>query len=137
MDDCIFCKVIAGELPCQKVYEDDHVLAFLDIRPINPGHTLLVPKQHAANLLETSLEDAQRLMEVAKKIAPGILKTVGTESFNLAVNNGRSSGQVVFHTHMHIMPRFPADGYAAWQRQDDKHDDLASMAEKIRLQLAS
>jgi histidine triad (HIT) family protein len=135
MDDCIFCKIIKGEIPSQKVYEDDDIIAFLDIRPINPGHTLVVPKTHAANILETSEEDAQKLVAAVKKIAPAILKAVGTESFNLSSNNGRASGQVVFHTHWHIMPRFPADGYEPWSRDDDKHDDLASMAEKIRANL--
>jgi histidine triad (HIT) family protein len=136
MEDCIFCKIVNGDIPSHKLYEDEHTLAFLDIRPINPGHALVVPKAHAANILESSDEDMQRVMAVVKKITPSILKTVGSESFNLSANTGRAAGQVVFHTHLHIMPRHAADGYEPWQRDDDGHDDLGTLAQTIRAHIA-
>lgn len=130
--DCIFCKILDGSIPSQKIYETDDVLVFLDIRPLNPGHCLLIPKRHAENLLETSEQDIASIMAVVKKIAPLILKVVGSDAFNLSSNCGRAAGQIVFHTHFHLIPRLPADGYKHWQRQDDLHDDLPAMAEKIR-----
>ncbi len=135
MDDCIFCKIASGQVPGQTIYEDDDVLAFLDIRPLNPGHTLIIPKRHSDNLLQASEAEAEKIVGVAKKIAPGILKAVGADSFNFTTNCGRAAGQIVFHTHFHLIPRVPADGYRLWSREDDKHDDLASVAEKIRKEL--
>ncbi len=130
--ECIFCKIIDGSIPSQKIYETKDVLVFLDIRPLNPGHCLLIPKHHADNILETSEQDVIALMSVVKKIMPVLLKTVGADAFNLSSNCGRAAGQIVFHTHVHLIPRLPADGYKHWQREDDLHDDLQAMAEKIR-----
>ncbi|OGL92833.1 hypothetical protein A2239_02695 [Candidatus Uhrbacteria bacterium RIFOXYA2_FULL_40_9] len=132
MDDCIFCKVIKGEMPSYKVYEDDYVFAFLDIHPINPGHTILVPKTHTTDMREMDGEIAQHLMSVAQKIAPIIAKQVGTEAFNFTSNIGRAAGQVIFHTHFHIIPRFSTDGYEHWHRDGDVHEDLTELVEKIR-----
>lgn len=122
-------------MPSQKVYEDDQVLAFLDIQPINPGHTLVVPKRHAENFLKTEEEDLAKVMAVVKKITPGILKAVGADSFNLGCNTGRAAGQVVFHTHFHIMPRLSTDGYRLWHPHDDAPSDLKKIAERIREEL--
>lgn len=119
-------------MPSHKVYEDEHVLAFLDIRPVNPGHTLVIPKAHSADMREMSDEDLGRVMAAARKIAPVILKTVGAESFNFTSNVGRAAGQIVFHTHFHIMPRFATDGYKPWERDDDTHVDTAELAKTIR-----
>jgi histidine triad (HIT) family protein len=136
MDDCLFCKIVAGALPSQNVYEDANVLAFLDIHPVNPGHTLIVPKAHSAGCADIPEEDLTNVMKAAKRIAPGILKTVGADSFNLTTNCGRAAGQIIFHTHFHLIPRFPTDGYKHWRRDTDEHQDLASVAEKIRRELA-
>jgi histidine triad (HIT) family protein len=133
--DCIFCKIIAGEMPAQKIYENDQVLAFLDIRPTNPGHTLIVPKNHAANYLESPLADVVAVLEAARKIAPAALKAVGAEAVNTSFNTGRAAGQIIFHTHLHLIPRFATDGYKQWTREGDEHVDLAAMAEKIKEQL--
>ena len=132
MSDCIFCKIVAGEIPSHKVYEDDHVFAFLDIKPLNPGHTLVVPKHHMENLLETSLEEARVLMDALKAIAPAVLRAVGASACNISTNNGRAAGQVVFHTHFHIIPRHEDDGYAPWHRNAEEASDPAQVAEKIR-----
>ncbi len=130
--DCVFCKVLTGELPSHKIYEDDAVLGILDISPINPGHTLFIPKAHTTNIAEMSPEDVGTLFSSARKLAPAILKAAGAESFNLSTNVGRAAGQVVFHTHVHLIPRHPADGYEPWMRNDKYHQDLGTIAEKIR-----
>jgi len=132
MEDCIFCKIINGQMPSQQVYEDADVLAFLDIRPINPGHTLVIPKRHSENFMTAIEEDIQKIVSVAKKITPAILKSVEAESCNFTTNAGRAAGQIVFHTHFHIIPRFPTDGYLTWSRDDDEHTDLDAMAKKIK-----
>lgn len=111
---CVFCKIIKGELPCVKVYEDDKALAFLDIQPINPGHTLIVPKEHFENLLDTPEEALAEMMKVVKKIAPAVLKGTGCSAFNLGVNTRPEAGQIVMHTHFHIIPRYQGDGYKLW-----------------------
>lgn len=134
-NDCIFCKIIAGEMPAQKVYEDDQVLAFLDIRPTNPGHTLIVPKNHAANYFESTAEDVAAVMATARKIGPAVMKAVGAEAINTSFNTGRAAGQIIFHTHLHLIPRFATDGYRQWSREGDEHVDLAAMAAKIKEQL--
>src|SRR3989338_2865613 len=114
MNDCIFCKIIKGELPCAKVYEDAEVMAFLDIHPINFGHTLVVTKEHCVNIMDSPADVLGQLMAVVKKIAPAILSATKTNSFNLGVNNGGPAGQVIFHTHFHVMPRYEGDGYKMW-----------------------
>jgi len=134
MPDCLFCKIIAGEIPSHKIYEDDRAVAFLDIRPINPGHTLIVPKAHAADLRESSVEDAAHAIEVVKKLAPAILAAVGADAFNFSANTGAAAGQVIFHTHFHVMPRFGGDGYKPWVREGEA-GDLASVADRIRKNL--
>ncbi|MBI2099128.1 HIT family protein [Candidatus Uhrbacteria bacterium] len=132
MSDCLFCKIIAGEIPAHKVYEDDKVFAFLDIHPVNPGHALVIAKNHAGNLEESKTEDVCAIMAVIHKLAPKILKAVGAEAFNLGLNNGRDAGQIVPHLHFHIMPRFPGDGHALWHGQSAEKDELAEIAKKIR-----
>ena len=134
MDDCIFCKIIAGDMPAHKIYEDDKAFVFLDIHPINPGHALIIPKKHEENFLKSSEEDMCHLVKVAQKIAPAILKAMGAESFNIGFNVGRGAGQVIFHTHMHLIPRFPADGHELWQGTDDQ-PDFAGLADKIKNEL--
>ncbi|MBI1961729.1 MAG: HIT family protein, partial [Parcubacteria group bacterium] len=114
MQDCVFCKIVSGDIPSHKVYEDESVLAFLDINPVNPGHTLVIPKAHHKDLLDIPLELGAKVMNAIQKIAPAVLAGVGADSFNLGVNNGSGAGQIVFHAHFHIMPRFAGDGHQLW-----------------------
>ena len=132
MNDCIFCKIIKGEVSSQKVYEDDRTFAFLDITPINPGHTLVVPKKHSLNMLDAAEGDVCAIMAVIHKITPKILKAVGAEAFNLGANNGSVAGQIVPHLHFHIMPRFSDDGHRLWGGSHVGAGDLEKVAEKIR-----
>lgn len=135
MPDCIFCKIVAGEIPSHKIHEDESVLAFLDINPVNPGHTLVIPKAHHENILDTPSDTLRKLITVVQAIAPAVLSAVGADSFNLGVNNGPSAGQVVFHTHLHIMPRFINDGHALWHGREANQEELAGIAEKARANL--
>jgi histidine triad (HIT) family protein len=137
MPDCLFCKIVAGEIPCHKIYEDNSVLAFLDIKPLNPGHTLLVPKEHAENLLDSSTDTATALISTAKKITSAILQSVGASACNITFNNGAAAGQVVLHTHLHIIPRFKGDGFEAWHREGLSSDVLPGVAKRIRDVLSS
>jgi len=110
LDSCIFCKIAAGQIPCSKVFEDDDFIAFLDIRPINRGHVLLIPKVHAERL--TDLDDRILAAELplAGRLARAVLDATGARDFNLFNTNGADSGQEVFHHHLHIIPRYKGDG---------------------------
>lgn len=112
MTDCIFCKIIAGEIPSSKVYEDDKVLAFLDITQVTKGHTLVVPKAHHRNLLAMDAEAASQLFAVVPKIANQLKDKLGASGMNIINNNEEVAGQTVFHTHVHLLPRY------------DEHDGL-------------
>jgi histidine triad (HIT) family protein len=130
--DCVFCKIVKGELPSYKVYEDEKYLAFLDIHPILAGHTLVIPKEHSQDLLHTSPAERDGLLEVVAKIAPTIVKEVNATAFNIGINIGRDSGQVVFHTHVHIIPRRHDDGMMNWKHQTVNEAEFPRIAERIR-----
>ena len=111
--DCIFCKVVAGQLPCYKLYEDEHVLAFLDIGPLTPGHCLIVPRKHYARLDDIHEADAAVLAAIAAlapRLARAVMAATGANAWNLLQNNGQIAGQVVEHVHFHIIPRSEGDG---------------------------
>ena len=107
--DCVFCKIIAGALPCVKVYEDDDVLAFMDIGPVAKGHTLVVPRQHVDPITHTPPATLQKLIVVVQKIARAQIKAFRADGINVAQANGRPAGQMVPHIHFHVIPRFAAD----------------------------
>lgn len=130
--DCIFCKIVAGEIPSYKVYEDGEVMAFLDITPVNPGHTLVIPKTHYGNLLELPEEALCVLAKAVKKIAPAVMNGTGANSFNLGLNNGASAGQAVDHVHFHIMPRFEGDGRELWHGTSYADGEAQKLADKIK-----
>ncbi|WP_203364145.1 HIT family protein [Bacillus sp. REN10] len=106
MSDCIFCKIINGDILSAKVYEDEHVYAFLDISQVTKGHTLVIPKVHKENVFELTSEQAAHLFEVVPKIANAIKKEFQAEGLNILNNNGAVAGQTVFHFHMHLIPRY-------------------------------
>lgn len=112
MTDCIFCKIINSELPASLIYEDDHVIAFMDIQPVNPGHILVVPKIHKELIAELDEDLTSRLFNVGAKINMAIRKSnVKSEGINYFLADGEAAGQEVFHTHLHIIPRFQNDGF--------------------------
>lgn len=111
---CLFCKIIAGEIPCARVYEDEHILAFLDISPVAPGHTLVVPKGHYPTLLDFPASEGQALVAAMRRVARAVQSVRGAGGFNCIQNNFGPAGQMVFHTHWHIIPRFENDGLNDW-----------------------
>lgn len=136
MNECIFCRIAAGTLQATKVYEDANFVAFLDINPVSPGHTLVIPKKHCDRYEKMLPEEAAEIFLVVHKLAPKIASAVGADSYNIGVNSGLAAGQAVFHTHVHIMPRLPKDGLELWLGQPYK-DNAAreDVAKKIRSSL--
>lgn len=111
-EDCIFCKIVRREAPASFVYEDAATLAFMDIRPILPGHTLVIPKVHAAYLEDLPDGGAGPILESARKVAAALRSSgLRCEAVNLWIANGKEAGQVVFHVHIHVIPRFRGDGF--------------------------
>lgn len=106
MADTIFAKIIRGEIPCHRVYEDEHVLAFLDIGPVSRGHTLVVPKEPAPTLDQLSDEAAAAVGRVLPRIARAVLKVTGAKAYNILQNNGSEAHQAVFHVHFHVIPKY-------------------------------
>lgn len=133
MADCIFCKIIAGEIPSSKVYEDDQVAAFLDISQVTPGHTLVVPKQHFRNLLEMDADSTSQLFARVPDIARKVMKATGAKGMNILNNNEEIAGQTVFHTHVHLAPRYDeTDGLQiSFEAHEPDFPALAQLAEKI------
>jgi len=129
--DCLFCKIIAGDIPSHKIYEDEHVYAFLDIGPVSKGHALFIPKEHAIDLCEGSREAACALMGVVHDVAPKMMEALGASGFNLGVNHGVDAGQEVFHTHLHVMPRYAGQARTFEKRQPSQ-EELAGVAAQIR-----
>lgn len=136
MKDCVFCKIIRKEIPSDFVYENDKVVAFLDIAPINRGHTLVVPKEHHSDLLETPDDVLHDMIVRAKKISKAVMAAVKADGVNLGVNTKPAAGQVVFHTHFHIIPRFSGDGLKHWPGQKLSKEEMESAREAIRRSLA-
>lgn len=135
MLDCLFCKIIKGEVPSFKVYEDANTLAFLDIRPVNAGHTLVVPKNHSHNIFDVAQEDWAAMTETARKVAIAIEKGLGADGVNIAMNNREHAGQVIPHPHLHIIPRFKGDGLKLMPQRDYLKGEAEPTAEKIRNEL--
>lgn len=133
MGECVFCKIISGETPSMKLYEDQHCIAFMDINPVTKGHTLLVPKKHYSNLLEACQEElmwvASRLPVVAKAVVEG----TGAGGFSVVQLNGSCAGQVVPHLHFHIIPRKEGDGVSFhWEHIEYEPGEMERIAESIR-----
>lgn len=105
MSDTIFEKILNGEIPCHKVFEDDHVLAFLDINPVSKGHTLVIPKEPAETLDQLSDESSAAIGRVLPRLCRAVLKATGAKHFNILQNNGTPAHQAVFHVHFHIIPK--------------------------------
>src|SRR5256885_5582618 len=112
MADCLFCRILAGELPASFVYRDERAAAFMDIQPVNPGHLLIVPTRHAAQLADTDQETAAHLMRLAHRMAAALRASgVRCEGVNFFLADGAAAMQEVFHVHLHVFPRFAGDGF--------------------------
>ncbi|MDD6662633.1 MAG: HIT family protein [Lachnospiraceae bacterium] len=108
-NNCIFCKIANGEIPSATVYEDEDFRAILDLNPASKGHTLIIPKKHAANLFELPEETAEKVLSIAKKLGARLKEGLHAEGLNVVQNNGEAAGQTVMHFHMHLIPRYNND----------------------------
>lgn len=136
MNDCVFCKIVKGEIPADKIYEGDDFLAFLDINPINPGHTLLIPKAHYSNLYEMPNKVLSEIAPIIKKLAIAAKQGINADGINIIMNNDGTSGQIVPHAHFHIIPRFADDGLRHWPGKPyASKEEAAKIAEKIKSNL--
>jgi histidine triad (HIT) family protein len=131
-EETIFDKILAGEIPCHRVYEDDHVLAFLDIGPLSEGHTLVIPKERKAHLHELSDEAAAAIGRVLPRLCRAVLAVTGATSYNILQNNGAPAHQAVFHVHFHIIPKLGDKGLGIlWPAGQIDHGAAAGLAERI------
>lgn len=134
--DCLFCRIVRGEIPSSKVYEDDYVYAFLDIAPSFPGHTLVVSKNHYKNILDMDVSEASHIFAAIQKIAPAMMKATGAEGFHVLQNNNEAAGQTVFHTHFHIISRKAGDGMTLWTPTPyENMGKMLEMAQKIQKEI--
>ena len=133
VSDCIFCKIVAGEIPASKVYEDDHFLAFLDISQVTPGHTLVIPKKHARNLLEMTPDETADLFNIVSRVTKKVESATQPQGMNIISNMEEIAGQSVFHTHVHILPRYSQedDFKIDFIAHEPDFDHLAQLAKEI------
>ena len=137
MTGCVFCKIIGGQIPATKVYEDEASLAFMDINPISRGHTLLVPKEHFVRVSEVDAEKYQALVKIVPRLTKAVLEATGAAGLNVLQNNGRAAGQVVEHLHIHLIPRYQGDGLGfIWKPKPASAEALTELALKIKSTLA-
>lgn len=134
-ENCIFCKIVSGEIPAEKIYEDEELLAFLDITPINAGHTLIIPKKHYDSLFELPDNILQKISIKLRDLGKAVKEAVGAEGLNIGMNNREAAGQLVPHAHFHLIPRYVADGYKHWGGRKYKEGEIEEVAEKIKKNL--
>ena len=137
MDDCVFCKIVAGQIPATVVHEDEHTLAFMDIGQVNPGHVLVAVKKHAENIY--ALDDTQvaAAFRTAARVSRAIREAFAPQGLSVYQANGKAAGQTVFHFHVHLVPRHEADGMElSWPVKNPPREMLAQNADKLRAKLA-
>ena len=132
MENCIFCKIIAGEIPSATVYEDDDVKAILDVNPAARGHVIVLPTKHASDVFSIPDEDLSKAICVAKKIAIAVKEAYKCDGVNILQNNGEAAGQTVFHLHIHVIPRFEGDTISVKWKQGEMPADLDVIADEIK-----
>ena len=136
---CIFCQIVAGAAPAHRVYGDENVLIFMDLFPAHPGHTLIIPRAHSENLLETSEADLQAVMTHSKNLAQALYQVFEPDGIAVMQLNGAAAGQTVFHYHMHLIPRIEGEPFGMHGKKRANDDELARQAAALRkaFQLAS
>ncbi|GAB7092192.1 HIT family protein [Halorubrum luteum] len=135
-DDCIFCSIVAGDIPARTVYETDDVLAFLDANPLARGHTLVIPKSHARHVGDLGSELASAVFDAVAELTPRIQEAVDADAANVGINDGEAAGQEIPHVHAHVVPRFEGDGGSpihavAGRRPDLSDEELDAVADEI------
>ena len=133
MEDCIFCKIIKGEIPSDKVYEDEDTLAFLDINPTSEGHTLVIPKKHFVNFEDIPENELQKVILIVKKIGKALKDGLGVESYNVCENNDPAAGQEIPHIHFHLVPRYENDGLKPWPQASYPEGRAEEVLKKIKI----
>lgn len=135
--DCVFCNIASGQIPSVKIFENEHVLAFLDIGPVSDGHTLVIPKEHWDQLDQTPPEVMSHIAKVLPMLSAAVQKAVNAEGYNVLCNNGHVAGQLVEHVHFHIIPRHTNDGvFNRWPSYHYSDNKAARIAEKIKQNLS-
>ncbi|MEK7567594.1 MAG: HIT family protein [Patescibacteria group bacterium] len=132
---CLFCKIIAKEIPSEVIYENEDTFAFLDINPLHPGHTLIVPKEHSENILEISEKSYKAIAKTARIVAKAIKTGLKPDGVNVHMNNESAAGQVIFHTHLHVIPRYIDDGFLPWHKSNHSQEEITAAGEKIKSSL--
>lgn len=135
-EDCIFCKIVKGEVPAAKIYENDKTFAFLDIGPVHKGHTLVIPKEHYENIFDIPIELFAETMRVAQKMAKAVKEGVHADGINIGMNNLKPAGQLVMHAHIHVIPRVKGDGLRHWPGTTYAEGEDKDVAEKIKAKLS-
>lgn len=131
--ECIFCAIVEGKIPSSKVYEDEHVFAFMDIAPANPGHLLIIPKQHYRNIFDMPAEVGSKIMEAAVPLAAAIRKALNPDGLNLFQSNEAAGFQTVFHFHLHLIPRWEGDPLRLpWKPSEGDIEEINNIATKIQ-----
>jgi len=132
MPDCIFCKIVAGQIPAAKLAETERVVSFMDIAPVNHGHALVIPKRHVESMLELTEEELHDCIVTAQRVAKAVTKATGSVGLNLLQNNHRCAGQVVPHAHFHVIPRSPEDGFRfGWRQGAYARGEMEALHKKI------
>jgi len=135
MTDCVFCKIVAGQIPSMRVFEDEHTVAFMDIGQVNPGHVLVAVKKHADNLYALDDTQAAAVARASARVARAIRDAFNPEGLSVYQANGKAAGQTVFHYHVHLLPRHAADGMElTWPVKNPPRETLEGYADKIRTQ---
>jgi histidine triad (HIT) family protein len=134
--DCIFCRIVRGEAPAHRVFEDEHTLAFMDLFPVARGHTLVIPKTHSDDLLEGDVEELSVLMRNSQRIARAMKSELGPDGIGVYQLNGAAAGQTVFHYHMHLVPRMQGDALTLHGRVRGEDSELEAAADTLRAGLA-
>jgi len=130
--DCLFCKIVAGEIPATLVREDERTVAFMDINPATRGHMLVIPREHSANLLEIGAEDLAACAAAGKELAALVTERLGADGVNLMNSCGRDAWQTVFHFHLHVIPRYAADPLRLpWTPEPGNRDEIAATAAEL------
>jgi len=132
MGECVFCKIVKGEVPCYKLLENDKVLGFLDTMPSAEGHSLVIPKKHFETVLEMDQETLEQVIVATQRVAKAIVKAVNADGFNIHQSNNRAAGQVVMHAHFHIFPRWQGDGFTIpWKHEKLEEKKAKELQNKI------
>lgn len=131
MPDCIFCKIARKEIPSYTLFEDEFTIAFLDINPVRSGHSLVIPKNHTANIFEISSEDWSHVQETVRKTARALERALLADGINIMMNNREHAGQVVDHAHVHLIPRHQGDGLRPWPHGSYKEGEAKDIAQAI------